>query len=1116
MEVTHCFHCGTSNAPAQRFCGACGEPLQLRCSACGSPNPPTHRFCGACGAPVKAVTTPASERLPEERRWTTVLFADLSGFTSVSERMDPEDVRALVDRCMAMMGEVVVRYGGFVERVIGDELLALFGAPVAHEDDPERAVRAALELQRCAVEHAAEFGGLPLRIGLNTGEVMFAPVGPEGARHLTVMGDVANTASRLQTAAPPGGILVGEETYRATVRAVRYQPVEPFRAKGKEAPVAAWRPLDAPAPPSVRPLSAAPMVGRDAEFDVLWRAWEQVVAERRPRLVTVIGAPGIGKTRLARELVTRAEARGARCLPGRSLPYGERTGYGAFAEQVKGFAGIFDSDPVPEARTKLAEACQVLPDDEAGEVASHLAVLLGLAGDENVVPEKGHLLYSARRFVEAVGQRLPLVLLFEDVHWSDPSLLELIESLAGRVRHTSVLLLTLARPELLEIRPTWAGGLPAYTALPLDPLSADGAEALASRIVPHLGRDVAARLADVAGGNPLFIEELAASVSDARAELLADLPTNVKATIAARLDALPPSERQVVLDASVVGKVFWRGALERLGEGRNLPELLDSLERRDFIRREPASRFRGDTEYSFKHMLIREVAHGTLPKSARRERHRGVARFLEEAAGDRLVESASLLAYHWLEAGDEAKALDYLVQAADHARRAWASGEAIRLYDQALGLVPPSDEGRGRQLRLDRAFARFEAGDLEQAAADLDGMLLELADGVDRAEALFLRAQAAFYLADERVAARFSRELAKLADRLGHETYQRLSLFAQCLDTMLGGSLHESVAIGERALRSWPAGERSAERSLLMGSIGLEYYWTGDYHRSAELNDAAWRLGLEVRSLTAFLHSGPHVGLALAGLGRAEDAIVHCEWVLAKARELELVPRWTSRCLGMFAGVLYEIHETDRARGLSEEAIETSGRAAFPPSRVFAKIDLLRADMAAGQPGRDQAAWSVLWEEAGDLKGWHEWLARGRLLRAKAEILLAAGRADEAAEAATTGLAHWRRYTRPKYEAAALASLGQAHQAAGRPAEGSRELRRALEIAERLGHPPTIWDVAGKLVPALVAVGDDEGAEVAANKVAATIDGFASALSEARRAAFLAAPRVREALAAGR
>jgi class 3 adenylate cyclase/tetratricopeptide (TPR) repeat protein len=1114
MDVAQCPRCGASNAPTQRFCGSCGEALHVRCSSCGSDNPPAHQFCGACGASLKVVAPPRSAALPEERRWTTILFADLSGFTRMSERMDPEDVRTLVDRSMTMMGEIVVRYGGFVERVIGDELLALFGAPVAHEDDPERAVRAALDLQRCAAERVAEFGGLPLRIGVNTGEVMFAPVGPEGARHLTVMGDVANTASRLQTAAPPGGILVGEDTYRATLHTVRYEPVEPFKAKGKEAPVRAWRPLEAAARPSVRPLSAVPMVGRDTELEVLWRTWERVVSEGRPHLVTVLGAPGIGKTRLARELVTLVEAKGARCLSGRSLPYGERTGYGAFAEQVKGFAGIFETDPAPEARTKLAAACQVLPDNEADQVASHLAVLLGL-GAEEAGPEKAHLLYSARRFVEAVGQDAPVIFLFEDVHWSDPSLLELIESLAGRVRQTSALLLTLARPELLEIRPTWAGGLPAYTALPLDPLPVEGAEALATGIAPHLGRGLAARLAEVAGGNPLFIEELAATISDGTAELLAHLPTNVKATIAARLDGLPPAERQVILDASVVGKIFWHGALGRLGDGASLPEILDSLERRDLIRREPVSRFQGDVEYSFKHMLIREVAYGTLPKAARRERHAGVARFLEEAAGDRLAEAASLLAFHWLEAGDEAKALDYLVQAADHARRAWAKSEAVSLYTQALELVPDEDGARRRSLLLRRGVTLFESGTFPAAANELDAVLPDL-EGHELLEGLLVRAHLGYWLSDPEAAQAAARRATDLAESLDDDHLRSRAGAAMCLAVTLDGDLAEAIALGEQALVSWQPGADAAELAVHLGFLATIQYHVGSFERAVEVSRWGYDLGLEGHAIQGMMLCGGDLGMALTGLGRHEEALQVLERTVAQGRDLELVPTFTSRTMNMQAGTLRELFDLEAARRLNEEGIELARQAGFSYGEVQGKIDILVTDLAEGHVGRAETAWPALWEANQAAKGMHRWLMAGRLKTARAEITLAVGDAVGAAAAASEAIIHAQKHGRLKYELASRAVLGAALLEMGRHPEAVTELRRAVAGAERLAHPPSLWRTLNLLGGAMLALGDDDGAAAAFGRAHETVTGFAATLSEERCGLFLAAPGLRQILSAGR
>ena len=376
------------------------------------------------------------------------------------------------------------------------------------------------------------------------------------------------------------------------------------------------------------------------------------MTERRPHLVTVVGPPGIGKTRMSQAIVTLVEATGGRTLKGRSLPYGEAAGYRAFAQLVNEVAGIFESDAAPVAQEKLNRAvATLLPTGEASDVAARLVLLTGL-GTERSGADKGALFSSARRFVEATASQRPTAFVLEDVHWSDPSLLDLVEFLAGRCRDAPALFLTLARPELFDVRPGWGGGLAASTVLELQPLSPGDARELVASLLPGLFDQAATdRVVETAGGNPLFLEELAASVTEGATEMVSTLPTTVQAIIAARLDALPSAEREVIFDASVVGKIFWRGALARLGTGDGLDEALDSLEARDLIRPEPASRLQGDQEFSFKHMLIREVAYATLPRAARRQRHAAVARFVEDAAGDRLGEAASLLAHHWREAG---------------------------------------------------------------------------------------------------------------------------------------------------------------------------------------------------------------------------------------------------------------------------------------------------------------------------------------------------------------------------------------------------------------------------------------------------------------------------------
>jgi predicted ATPase len=423
--------------------------------------------------------------------------------------------------------------------------------------------------------------------------------------------------------------------------------------------------------------------------------------------VTVFGPAGIGKTRLAVEFGTIVERDGGRAISGRSVPYGETTTYGAFAQHVKQVAHVFDSDLSADAWTKMRAAVgELITDADSDQVAADVARLIGLDVEDGA-DDRQSLFFSARRFLEALARVQPTVLIFEDVHWADAAMLDLLEVLASRVRDVPLLLLALARPELRETRPAWGGGLPGYTALPLEPLDSRHAAALAGELLAAVRErsDDAASIAAAAEGNPLFIEELAASLGERATPSAGELPTSIRAIVSARIDALPAAERAVLLDASVVGKVFWRGALAAMPSGADqLSELLDSLEGRDLIRREPASRLLGDQQFSFKHALIRDIAYGTLPRSDRRQRHEAVARFLEQATPE-IHTAASALAHHWQEAGDNVRAADYLTVAGDQAGRGWAKAEAATFYRQALAVAPEEDTERRRGLSRRLAVA---------------------------------------------------------------------------------------------------------------------------------------------------------------------------------------------------------------------------------------------------------------------------------------------------------------------------------------------------------------------------------------------------------------------------
>jgi class 3 adenylate cyclase len=682
------------------------------CRSCGQENPDIARFCLACGAPLEQEESVRRE----ERRIVSVVFVDLVGFTSRSEQLDPEDVRAILTPYHGTVRDELESFGGVVEKFVGDAVMAVFGAPTAHGDDPERAVRAALAVRDAVVALNAEQPELELRIrgAVNTGEAVVTLTARPALGEAMVAGDVVNTASRLQQHAPVGEIIVGEETYRATRSAIEYKPIEAVTAKGKTAPIEAWRAIAPTTASGERDLSSTPFVGRAREVGLLDATWERVELERRPHLITVLGPPGVGKSRLAAEFTERVAARGGRVIRGRCLPYRERSAYGAFAMQIKELAGIFDSDDVGVATGKLRSLVERLVGKaEAATVAGHIAILLGLE-TEATAPDRDSLFQSVRVFIEAGARDEATAFVFEDIHWADPVLLDLIELLATRLHDLPVLFLTLARPELLDTRPGWGGGLLAYNALPLEPLGGSDAAQLALHL---LGADAKAiQVAEAAEGNPLFIEQLAAVLSERGSDATEALPTTIRGLVAARLDALPAEERDVILDASICGRSFWRGALVRITRDPDcLGRALAALERRDLVHRETVSIIEGDEQWSFKHVLIRDVAYDLQPRARRRDGHRHVAEFIEESTPE-VGEAGAALARHWRGAGELEHAVHHFVAAAEEAERGWAKAYAVTLYKEALDMTPAENLERVRFLRRRLAVAHqavYHVGDAQ-------------------------------------------------------------------------------------------------------------------------------------------------------------------------------------------------------------------------------------------------------------------------------------------------------------------------------------------------------------------------------------------------------------------
>ena len=773
----------------------------MRCSRCGTELPADARFCLSCGASVAGL--PAAE----ERKFVSVLFVDVVGSTAHADGADPEDVRDRNQLYYREARDRIERHGGTIEKYVGDAVMAVFGAPLARSDDAERAVRAALSILEGIAALNQRDPGLDLRVraAVCTGEaIVSVDAAPADA---LATGDVVNTAARLQSAAPTDRVVVGAETYLLTRHAFDYRELEAVDAKGKRDPVPAWLVERSIVAPAERPTSTTPLVGRDREVLLIRTVWDRAVTAGSPHVVTVVGPAGIGKSRLAEEIAAEIEGRGQRSLWGRSLPYEEQTPYRAFGQILRRAAGIYENDGVDVARQKLGTLVgSLFPEGEAADATRYLSLMLGLGVGE-AASEPIHLLFAARRIVELLSERGPLLLVFEDVHWADDSLLDLIDYLIAHIHDHPVAFLALARPEFLEARPTWGAGVIGQTTLMLEPLTAGEATEVVGTLLGGAARSTVAKVVATAEGNPLFLEELVAALGEEDGE--GDLPATVRAAIAARIDALPPDARTALLHASVIGQSFWSGVLEGMGDLGDVDVSLEALEARGLVRRRPESQVEGDVEFAFKHVLIRDVAYATLPRGLRRELHSATAQVIEASVPDP-TELAWVLAYHWREGGEPARAVEYLLAAGDRARAAMAVEETHDFYSRALELAD-TDAAR-RRILLRRGIALAELEQFSRADEELAALIPEL-DGRDEIEAILARARSTFWTEQAEVTLSLAQRAAELAAASGAKELEAPAIGVWgATYAMRGeeGDLDRAIEVQDRALAMWVPGHPPA------------------------------------------------------------------------------------------------------------------------------------------------------------------------------------------------------------------------------------------------------------------------------------------------------------------
>jgi len=862
------------------------------CPSCGRENAEDARFCSGCGALLE------EEALREERKVVTCLFCDLVGFTARAERMDPEDVRRLLQPYHAQVRAELERFEGTVEKFIGDAVMAVFGAPVAHEDDPERAVRAALSIR----DTLAEGGQLEIRIGITTGEALIALGARPHEGEGMASGDVVNTAARLQAAAPVNGVLVDETTYRATDRMICYREAGTVEAKGKTEPILVWEGLEARSRfgVDVRQLGGTALVGRKDELETLVAALKRARREREPQLVTLVGVPGIGKSRLAWELFQRVDQERELTWwrQGRSLPYGEGVSFWALAEMVKAQAGVLETDGVERTEAKLRETVAALVSDQADAdwLKSHLRPLVGLeAAGELGSGRRDEAFAAWRGFLEALAEARPLVLVFEDLHWADDSLLDFVDYLVDWASGVPILVVGTARPELLSRRPGWGGGKPNALTLSLSPLSDDETAELVHALLdrPVLAVEVQQTLLERADGNPLYAEEFVRMLDEQEDGQL-PLPETVQGLIAARLDGLQPEEKALLQAVSVLGKVFWLGAATELaGIERGLAEeRLHTLERKEFLKRDRRSSVAGEVEYAFRHLLVRDVAYGQIPRGVRADKHRLAAGWIESLG--RPEDHAEMLAHHYLRALELSRATDQPIadiaeaarsvfrEAGDRAFSLNSFEASVRFYEEALalGAVEDADRAdvqfrRARALNLaggeDRDVALEEAreallasGDVERAA-EADALLAEHwwhrgnrdrgLEHLERARALVedlpsspakahVLSQIARYCAlaeENEEAIRVGREALAMAEALGLEELQAHALDNLGIAKFNLGDL-TSVEDLERSIEI-AVSARSPEAARAYNNLGSFAWSVGDFRRSCSLFDEAVAVG---------------------------------------------------------------------------------------------------------------------------------------------------------------------------------------------------------------------------------------------------------------------------------
>lgn len=867
-----------------------------QCFRCGRGSPDDARFCAFCGAPV-----PGDETVPAvTRKVVTVLFSDVCGFTALGEQLDPESLQQLVGRWFHEAQKVITRHGGTVEKYMGDCVMAVFGVPVVHEDDALRAARTALEMHETLAdlndELAQRWGvRLHVRTGLNTGEAVIGEA-PDGER--STVGDVVNVAQRLEASAPPGQVLIGEEAARLVSPAARLDPVEPLVLKGKSDPVPAWRLVSVTSQLAGPPARAeTPFVGRGDELHHLRRAFDDAVSGHALRLITILGPPGIGKSSLAGALLSKVEG-DATTVVGRCLPYGDGITYWPVAEIVRQLAGAGTGTAIAALAAEGASA------EDAELIAARLARVAGFESGAVPVEEAQ---WAVRKLLESIASRRPLVVVIEDIHWAEPTFLDLLEHLATQLTEVPVLLVCLARLELLDERPSWTAlGGEGATVMPLAPFSPGEAQELLGQLLHgvDLPADERAQLLAVAEGNPLFLQQMVAVRTEAGDDGAGTVPPTIQAVLTARIDRLPANQRAVIERGSIEGGTFHRGSLAALLPDDAQQELdanLGELLRRKLIRRGTPD-LENEEAYRFDHILIRDATYGLLPKHVRADLHERHALWLEGRTEPMLGERAELAGYHLERAFhcrmevEPAARESYRPLAANGGRHLGTAGQAalarddlpaaINLLGRATTLLS-GDEAAVGGLMPELGLALTEAGKLSEAERILDVAVRQATargDGVAKAHAEVVRLSLRLQVDTEAGTGEIRQKFEPL-----------LALFEEDGDDLGLGRLWRLQAlvhwIEARSTDAEPAWERASEHARRAGdergwAEALSWLASSAYVGPAPVKDGIARCESIRAELGEFRRSQALVLQPLAGLWAMRGEFARARRLLAESSSI--------------------------------------------------------------------------------------------------------------------------------------------------------------------------------------------------------------------------------------